>query len=316
MVHLIHIEGTKSQINKLKKGGKIRTKKAIDGCGFNLLVDPSTFDVLSKTFTRGNNISLQLSPQELITNEEAEPEMGGSGIFGHKFDNYLEKKGVKKLAYKLGDTLKPGLKAGILGGLAAGSTALAGTELIASGGLGAGAIPLIYGTAGSLGMLANDYIDNPKKYQSNIGGPKNTIASNNLQGQVNQNRILNYLGNETGQQFNALSEATLENARAQNYGAQLLGNQNEALKNTYNASPNATNNKTLDKYNKTFGGGFHRHKTGPGIIEKSSINKNGRFVGGSVFVHPALISQPFSANYHFRHTLPPAYQHKGNGLMA
>jgi hypothetical protein len=325
MVHLIHIEATRAQINKLKKGGKIRTKKAIQGQGFNLIVDPSTFDILSRTFSRGNNISLQLSPQEIAANEEAEPDMQGSGIFGHKFDNYLEKKGVKKLAYKIGDALKPGLKAGILGGLAAGSTALAGTELIASGGLGAGAIPLIYGTAGSLGVLANDYIDNPKKYQTNVGGPINKISAHNLQGQTETNKLLNYLSTETGQKYNALSEAALGNAMAEMDRSQFMAANTDSLKNTFNASPNTTDTPHKIKLNvspnttntafkvKTSGAGL-RHKVSRGKREVSSITHKGTFVGGSIFMHPAMKSQPFSANFQFRHTLPPAYQNKGSGL--
>lgn len=43
-----------------------------------------------------------------------------------------------------------------------------------------------------------------------------------------------------------------------------------------------------------------------GQIERASIGRNGGMI--SSYTPPALVSQPFSANYQFQHFLPPQYQ--------
>jgi hypothetical protein len=61
------------------------------------------------------------------------------------------------------------------------------------------------------------------------------------------------------------------------------------------------------------GGSLRRHRR-----EVASIGTNSSFVGTQSHLPPALMSQPFSANFQFQHTLPPAYQKfsKGGGLYA
>jgi hypothetical protein len=48
-----------------------------------------------------------------------------------------------------------------------------------------------------------------------------------------------------------------------------------------------------------------------GAIEKSSIGLKGSML--HAFIPPALVSQPFSANFQFQHFLPPQYQHFNSG---
>lgn len=48
-----------------------------------------------------------------------------------------------------------------------------------------------------------------------------------------------------------------------------------------------------------------------GQLEKSSIGRNGGMI--STYTPPALVSQPFSANFQFQHFLPPQYQHFNSG---
>ena len=291
---IVHIKASKKQISKLRNGHKVRIKPAIEGEGINLIISPDRYNQVTKTFDLGKGMEIALTPEEIAVNQEASTQMKGTGIFGKKFDKFLEKKGVKDIAYKLGDTAKPLVKAGILGALGTAATGLAGTELVSSGGLGAGAVPLIYGTAGSLGALANDYLDNPSKYQaqykeqkSNAGGPINKIAPSTLQGQVAQNEVLNNLNRELGTKYNNLAEASLKNFEAQTAGDIMTDKQIKERKNPYGI----------------YGYGLRKR-------EKSSIGIRGNLVPHSTNLPPALQSQPFSANFQFRHTLPPAYQLK------
>lgn len=328
----IHIKASPKQLSKLRNGHKVRISPAVEGTGFNLIIHPHRLDTMSKTFSRGKGTEIQLTPQEIAVNQQASPQMEGSGIFGHKFDKFLEDNGMKNIAYKLGDVAKPAVKAALVAGLGGAATALAGTETVASGGLGASAIPLIYGTAGSLGALGMDYLDNPRKYQdaprskSNAGGTKSKIAATTLQGEATKSHILNSLSQDTGNKYNALADATVSNAMAHK---DRMINQNSslsALQNTYNAGTNEYNKMAIKQPSTipiaqeyvSEGYGIHKkHIRGGSIKEKGSVGTKGGFVS-QAHLPPALVSQPFSANFQFQHFLPPAYQKfsKGGGLYA
>jgi len=312
-MHSVKIDVSPKQLSRLRNGHKVRIKPAMKGKGFNLIVDPSRISEITKTFNRGKGIEIELTPQEIATNQEASTEMEGQGIFGHKFDKALEKRGLKQIAYKVGDAVKPLAKGALLAGLGAGATSLAGLETVASGGLGAGAIPLIYGTAGSLGALGVDYLDNPSKYQAppkqtrnNVGGPINRIAPESLQGAVDQNILLNRLNSDLGTQYGKLAEATIQNAEAQKLQGALDANRVASLQNTYNTGID----NGFGKRGGMYGFGLRR--------EVGSIGRGASFAQSQYHFPPALQSQPFSSNFQFQHTLPPAYQKfsKGGGLYS
>lgn len=48
-----------------------------------------------------------------------------------------------------------------------------------------------------------------------------------------------------------------------------------------------------------------------GQLERGSVGRNGGMI--STYTPPALVSQPFSANFQFQHFLPPQYQHFNTG---
>jgi len=56
--------------------------------------------------------------------------------------------------------------------------------------------------------------------------------------------------------------------------------------------------------------GPHSRMVG-GRIERGSVGRNGSML--STYTPPALVSQPFSANFQFQHFLPPQYQHFNTG---
>jgi hypothetical protein len=68
----------------------------MEGKGVNLLVDPSKFDQMSRSFSRGAASQIQLSPEEILANKQAvmEGSMGGEGIFA---GGKLKTKQLKKL---------------------------------------------------------------------------------------------------------------------------------------------------------------------------------------------------------------------------
>lgn len=166
---LVKLQLSPGQLSKIRNGRKIRIKPEIVGSGYNLIVDPSTYDKITRAVRRNKGVDLQLSPEEIQMNkeptEEVAQELQGQGIFGKKFDRALKKVGIKKKVYKAGDVIKPLAKAATKKAI---STAVA-TAVTPVAGPTAGVI------AGKVaGELAsgqvNKFYDHPDKFYAQFGG--------------------------------------------------------------------------------------------------------------------------------------------------
>ena len=102
----IGISASLKQLSKLRNGHKVRLTSGV-GC---LMIDPSRYDTMSRTFMKGKGMSVQLSPDEIAANRGV---MAGEGIFGPGFDRFLKKIGIKKQVYALGDKIKGPVKKAI-----------------------------------------------------------------------------------------------------------------------------------------------------------------------------------------------------------
>ena len=282
---LVRIDVSHKQRQKLGKGHKVRVKGAMDGEGVCLIVHPDRYDTMTRTFNRGKGMEMALTPEELQANVEAIPHMGGSGIYDNVKSFLNKHPGLIHMG-------KPLLKTGIAGALGAAGTALsvAQPELI----------PLI--APGVAGMIAgaHSYLDRPMS-QSNVGGSKAPSASS-LLGQVAQNHLYEQMNNHLGTQYGALGAANLGNAVAHKERASM-------------APVGQSHASSVTGFGLYGGSGLYAGKRG-GMIgrEIGSVGRGGSLISHSV--PPALQSQPFSANFQFQHTLPPAYQKfsKGSGL--
>ena len=282
---LVRIDVSHKQRQKLGKGHKVRVKGAMDGEGVCLIVHPDRYDTMTRTFNRGKGMEMALTPEELQANVEAIPHMGGSGIYDNVKSFLKKHPGLIHMG-------KPLLKTGIAGALGAAGTALsvAQPELI----------PLI--APGVAGMIAgaHSYLDKPM-HQSNVGGSKAPSASS-LLGQVAQNHLYEQMNNHLGTQYGALGAANLGNAVAHKERATM-------------ANDGHSHASSVTGFGLYGGSGLYAGKRG-GMIgrEIGSVGRGGSLISHSV--PPALQSQPFSANFQFQHTLPPAYQKfsKGSGL--
>ena len=67
----IQIDISPSQMRKIKKGLPVRVKK---GTGFNLLVHPKTYNIVSRSFNKGVGSQVRLSPEEIAMNNWGSPE--------------------------------------------------------------------------------------------------------------------------------------------------------------------------------------------------------------------------------------------------
>lgn len=300
MSHIITIDASPHQLSKLRNGHRVRVKK---GTGFNVIVQPDTYHLVSRAFAKNKGIEIALSPSELETNrglspeqhaelKEAQPEMAGQGIFGKKFDKVLKKAGIKKLAYRLGDEYKPMAKAGITAGLASGATALGAVQ--------PELVPFLPAGVGALSGLAYDYLDNPNKYQRGFSGikakPSRTIAEQAVKAKLNEK-----LNEQLGTNYDYMNRAGLENAIAQ-----------QGLANLSNES---FESRLASKRSRIAPTGYGLY-AGKGLGERSIMGRGN--INSSGYVPPALVSQPMGANFQFQHFFPTQYQGltKGSGLFA
>ncbi len=305
MVHMVSFDASPKQVSKLRNGHRVRIKK---GEGFNVIVQPGTYNLVNKAFEKNRGVEIALSPEEIEVNraispeqhlayKKANPEMKGDGIFGKKFDKVLKKAGVKKAAYAIGDELKPLAKAGIVAGLTSGATALGAVQ--------PELIPFLpAGVAGMTG-LAYDYLDNPSKYQSGFSGirgrPVRSLAEKAVKAKVNEK-----INEQLGTNYDYMSRAGLENAIAQSAAAEL---------NKASIAP-----RFVQPPAEYYGEGLYASgRMGRGVraIDRSIMGR-GNMTHGDAYIPPALMSQPLSANFQFQHFLPPAYQkfNSGSGLYA
>ncbi len=107
-----------SVLNRLAEGLPVKIKQGV----IKMLVDKTSSNKIKKSFMKGKGILRKFNMKEIEENLN----MKGEGIFGDRFDKFLSRLGnktgfnFKKYAYKLGDVLKPAVKAGIATALTAG----------------------------------------------------------------------------------------------------------------------------------------------------------------------------------------------------
>lgn len=65
MVHM-----SPKQVARIRNGHSVLLKKAIEGQGVNLIVDPGTYGLLTKTFDKGRGARVRLSPEEISASIE------------------------------------------------------------------------------------------------------------------------------------------------------------------------------------------------------------------------------------------------------
>jgi hypothetical protein len=229
---------TASHKRKMIKGEPFRIKKG----GAVMLVHSHKVPKIMKAFRSGKGHTITMSKEELHAN--------GGSIFGDKFDKMLDKHGLKKGVYAIGDQLKPVAKTALTAGVLGGAAALSGLETFATGGAGASLVPAIGVGALGLTALANDYLDNPKKYQGseghqqmndlkNAGMSKVGAYGNQVGGQYGMGELgtnpYGSLNAMTGQNLGVLGQANGQTAFADSMNQQLSNAQGFARQSLYTA---------------------------------------------------------------------------------
>ena len=283
MVHNVMVKVSPKQMSKMRNGHKVRVKPPqMEGEGICLIVHPENYKLLARTFSKGKGAEISLTPEEIVDNKEASEseQMEGKGIFGKKFDRGVRKvigKKAQQELYKEIASYLPMAQAGLTAGLTAGGTAL--------GALQPELIPFIAPGVVSLSALGSDYLANPTKYQ---GGKTSTIAKEYAKNQALQ-QLNSQLG---GTNMGNISNATIQQALANQATAEMA---NMAIK---ARQEQQASGRGLYAGGSGLYAGAQRRMGGAIGLNGGNVNR----------LPPALQSQPYSANFQFQATLPPAYQ--------
>jgi hypothetical protein len=327
MEHLM-IDASPAQIRKLRKGEKVRVKK---GCGFNLLVRPETLGRVSKTFAKNKGVELSLMQDEIDANTVVSPEQHaqlqrvnpeGRGIFGKKFDKFMNDKLGKDVygkIYKGADTLKPAVKAGVKSGLTALGTAA--TPMVAT--YAPMLAPFIPAAVSGASMLADDYIDDPDKYQKPFRTGLKGRKPRNIKEQaqfVNEDEMMNH---KFGTNYNYMGRAGMQQALANTMRKKM---NDEQIISRANLIPR---NMSSGPKRGSMDDVFYAPEpmTGPSSYERSmgmtgsGLDREGGIIGlKGGMIHPftpqAMESQPFGANFQMQYFLPPQFHKYNSGTTA
>jgi len=302
----IGIDASPNQLRKLRKGMKVRIKS---GTGFNLIVHPDTYRIMSHTFGKNKGIDIALSPDELHANQNAAMAgMEGGSIFGKKFDR--KHKGLMKVLHPIGAVIKPAAKELTKYGIDMGSAALKAYAPELS--------PYIDVGARKLNNTAQSYIENPdatyrkaRNTVKTIKGHRDSSGSHSAPDMSMVKKMAKaeankYLNSQLGTNFDYMNRAGLEQAGS-NALTGYLDQQMMALR--HNAAPMGEEvgyglgGRLLRGYG--LGGRLH-------MREISSIGRGAGMVGAGAYIPPALRSQPAGANFQMQHFLPPQYQQYWN----
>jgi len=125
------------------------------------------------------------------------------------------------------------------------------------------------------------------------------VFDNSMKGISSRIKLADALNDHLGTNYGYLSRAGLDNAMAGDHSAVLskLG-----IDARYSHAP---------KIQVPLGLNGPSSRMIGGAIERGSVGRNGSML--STYTPPALVSQPFSANFQFQHFLPPQYQHFNTG---
>ena len=298
----VRIQASPKQLSRLRNGHRVSVKPAMEGCGVCLVIDPSQYREMSRTFSKGKGKMVQLSPEEIMANREIE----GEGIFS------TLAKGAKSLAKsKIGKSL--------------GKTAVD----MAVGSAGAFVPPSI---AKALGKEAKKQIDGYGMFDTLAKGAKSlakskigkSLAKTAIDTAVKTAGASGYVppsvakmvGKEAKKQvegygmFDTLAKGAKSLAKSK-IGKSLAKTAIDTAVKTAGASgyvpPSVAKmvgkeaKKQVEGYGMYAGSGLYAGSRGMGVMGRGALM-------GVYNSHlpPALQSQNMSANFSFRNQLPPA----------
>lgn len=261
-MHKLQIDASPHQLRKLTKGHRVRIKK---GTGFELLVHPTTYNIVSRAFNKGKGSQVQLSPEELEMNQGISKSISP------------EAHGIARTLPASGPVLGPSpISGGKIGRV---NKANKWQTFVDS------SLRDTIDTAGKAGRVYNDTTSPLARMGFGIHGS-------------GVGKLHEALNEQLGSNYGYLARAGMDN---------FLNSKNSAVMNKHGIDARrglAALHRGYDALEP------HSRLTG-GAIEKSTIGLRGGLL--HTYIPPALVSQPFSANFQFQHFLPVQFQHFNSG---
>lgn len=333
-MHILPLDISEKQQSRLRNGHPVRVKH---GTGVNVVVSPSTYNVAYRAFSKGKASTVTLTPEEININKNLTPEqhaqysrnnvavgdttpMIGGKLFGKhgsvtKFFKGVSKSKVFKDAVKVAAPMvkKYGMDALDTALQSAGSdpnNPMLNTALKV-------ATPMIK-------KAASDKFDQGVSH----------VAGQGLRGAVSRHvsQALHdsFSGEDSGyMRRGALGSAMSNHSQGVLDNAHIIARSMSApIRSYYNevGAPPSRGTGIYDRGGQGLGLGLGlglvqlgehdvhraRHLLGVGLgrrREHHFIQGQGALHQSAFHLPPALVSQPYSANFQFQHFLPPQYQH-------
>ena len=328
-MHVLSVNASKAQARKLIKGQAVRIKQ---GTGFNLIVHPTTYRLATRAFNKGKGAQIKLSSEEIDSNQavhgkpemmedhtELHGEMTGQGIF-----DFITKpisrayntvrRGVVGAANKVGKFAKNSYgtvsrfvqRPEVLAALKKAGK-FAATQLADAGATAVSVLPggaVLARGAKNLGVLANKAIDDPNSVGGWKGAGKTLITGHGCKCCGSKGcRNGSMCGGTAGFGMSGFGLGT----GLTGYSALRSAAKASASANAGNAHFTNQGIKSRSQIVPT----WHDNPMAPRSRGMGIVGCGGHMVGmhGHGYYPPALVSQPFSANYQMSHFLPVQYQH-------
>jgi len=267
----VKISASPKQMSRLRNGHRVRIMK---GEGVNLIIHPSKYNHITKSFSTNKGAIIQLSPEELSANMSVE----GGSIFGKKADRFAKKVLGKKAVKEIH------------------SVAKAFQPLVNEGLDALGMMATQYGVppeaVAALSGAAKGYIDKPSDYRGKSAG--SAFGKDALMGVAKD-------------KLTSMGTDYLKTTNPQLYSqAKDIQQQYQQAKATVNEIKKLTQDQqdAADAIRRAEAGGY-------GLYGSGLYAGRGYGMGGSLLsvsnhaLPPALQSQNASANFHFSTQLPP-----------
>lgn len=321
-MHILPVDLSEKQRSRLRNGHPVRVKH---GTGFNVIVSPQTYNVAQRAFAKGKASTVTLTPEEIGVNKNLTPEqhaeyagnnaaigdttpITGGKLFGKHgtITRALRSVGKSKVFKDIVHTVAPIVKE-------------AGMTALKAGIAKAGGNPN--------NPMFNKALQAAAPHITDMAGQQFDSAHQQLAGQGLMRKIQRHLSQGlhdslTGEDSGYMGRAGLGTAMA-NLHSSTMGNAHGIARSMSNpikayydevGAPPSRGTGFVHRGGSGQGAGYGLG-LGAGMGLGLERRRQSHFIQGmgtqqhNGYLPPALVSQPYSANFQFQHFLPPQYQH-------
>lgn len=290
-MHLISIDASPRQVSKLRNGHPVRVKH---GKGVFVVVHPNNYNLVSRAFRKGKGSQLQLSSEEVEANKGVSPEMHQEMV-NNSEEGVFDEDAIE------GQGLYAGAVRG--GSLKSFGRTLSKTYKSVS------KHPIVKDIAKVVRPIIEDMAHQEinkahGKLSSEYGDDKLTSSLIDAGAKMAHKKA-------SGKGFNDLRRQSLGN-----YSAGVIGDSiSKTMKAVRSSSMPIKSYYNADGQPPSRGNGlsgFHQRKHSM-VHDMNLMRGRGSMIQQDFMLPPAMVSQPYGANFHMQYFLPPQYKRYNDG---